>query len=110
MRRPVEHPIPSLRHRTSIFHSRGESVNRQSHDGPSPEGMGFVWASRIFAICAEMILPGIAGHWLDGRLETRFLALLGFALGISLAIWHLLIATKSKRQKGQQASDGDKRL
>jgi hypothetical protein len=47
------------------------------------------WVSRIFAISLEMILPGLFGQWLDGKLGTSFLVLIGFGLGISLAIWHL---------------------
>ena len=30
-------------------------------------------------------------------LETRFLTLLGFALGVSLGMWHLIAMTKNKR-------------
>jgi hypothetical protein len=44
-----------------------------------------------------MLLPGLAGLWLDSQLETRFLTLLGFALGVPLAMWHLIAMTKIKR-------------
>ena len=47
------------------------------------------WVSRVLAISLEMVLPGLFGQWLDGKFGTRFLVLLGFALGISAAIWHL---------------------
>ena len=47
------------------------------------------WVSRVFAISLEMVLPGLLGQWLDNKFNTRFLVLIGFALGISLAIWHL---------------------
>jgi hypothetical protein len=47
------------------------------------------WVSRVLAICLEMVLPGLFGQWLDGKLGTRFLVLVGFGLGVSLAIWHL---------------------
>ena len=53
------------------------------------------WVSRITAVALEMILPGLVGTWLDSQLETRFLALLGLALGVPLGIWHLLVMTKS---------------
>jgi len=47
------------------------------------------WVSRIFAISLVMVLPGLFGQWLDGTLGTRFLVLIGFAVGISVAIWLL---------------------
>ena len=53
------------------------------------------WVSRITVVALEMVLPGLAGQWLDEQLGTGFLALLGFALGITFAIWHLLVMTGS---------------
>jgi hypothetical protein len=35
------------------------------------------WVSKITTVALEMILPGLAGLWLDSQLETRFLTLLG---------------------------------
>ena len=55
------------------------------------------WVSRITVVALEMILPGLAGLWLDNRLGTGFLALLGFALGVPLGIRHLMAMTKTKR-------------
>ena len=52
------------------------------------------WVSRIFAVAVEMVLPGIAGIWLDEKLGTGFLVLVGFGLGIALAIYHLLAMSK----------------
>jgi hypothetical protein len=57
------------------------------------------WSSRIFAVSLEMVLPGLAGQWLDKRWGTGFLALVGFALGITLAIWHLLVMTRASNGK-----------
>ena len=57
------------------------------------------WVSKITAVALEMILPGLAGLWLDNQLGTRFLALLGFALGVPLGMWHLIAMTKSKRNE-----------
>jgi hypothetical protein len=48
-----------------------------------------------------MILPGLAGQWLDTRWGTKFLALVGFGLGISLAIYHLLAITKAQNARQQ---------
>jgi hypothetical protein len=59
------------------------------------------WAYRIIAVSAEMVLPGLLGNWLDGRLGTHFLVLVGFGLGISVGIWHLLLMTRQdSRQLG----------
>ncbi len=47
-----------------------------------------------------MVLPGLAGLWLDRRLGTNFLGLVGFALGMVLGFWHLLLMTRSVRTNG----------
>lgn len=57
------------------------------------------WISKITTVALEMILPGLAGLWLDNRLGTGFLGLLGFALGVPLGIRHLIAMTKSKRNE-----------
>jgi hypothetical protein len=51
------------------------------------------WVGRITTVALEMVLPGLAGSWLDQRWGTGFLALAGFALGITAGIWHLLRMT-----------------
>ena len=54
------------------------------------------WVSRITTISIEMVLPGLAGVWLDGKLGTVVLfTLAGFAFGISFGIWHLVRMTAS---------------
>ena len=63
-------------------------------DQPSPIGLAFEWVARILAVVIEMIAPGLLGQYLDGRLGTRFLVLLGFGCGLSLALWHLLVMTR----------------
>jgi hypothetical protein len=47
------------------------------------------WVSRVFVISLAMVLPGLFGQWLDRKLGTGFLVLVGFAAGISVAIWLL---------------------
>ena len=63
---------------------------------PSPMGVAFEWVGRILAIVIEMIAPGVVGKLLDDRLGTRFLVLVGFAAGLSLAMWHLIVFTRPK--------------
>lgn len=64
------------------------------------------WVSRIFAVTVEIVGLGLLGHWLDDRWGTSFLALVGFGLGISLGIWHLIVMTK--RPLPSQKSDADR--
>lgn len=69
--------------------------------GVSPIGEAMVWVSRIMAIGMTMFLPGVAGNWLDARLGTSFLGLLGIAAGLGVAIFWLTQLTgatgRSKR-------------
>ena len=61
-------------------------------DSPEPRppiAVAMEWVARILAVSLEMVLPGLFGQWLDKKLGTGFLVLIGFGLGISLAIWHL---------------------
>lgn len=53
-----------------------------------------VWVSRIFAAVAVMVVPGLAGQWLDQRWGTGFLGLVGFALGMVSGIAYLLTMIK----------------
>ena len=51
-------------------------------------------ASRIIAICMEMVVPGLGGYWLDKKFDTEpWLALLGFGLGMLLATMQLIRMT-----------------
>jgi hypothetical protein len=57
------------------------------------------WVSKITTVALEMVIPGLIGTWLDKRWGTQFLALAGFALGITVSIWHLLKMTSSGNKK-----------
>lgn len=65
------------------------------NEQPSPMTEAMEWVSRILAAAAMMVLPGIAGQWLDKRLGTGFLVLVGFAVGVVSGIAYLLAVTKS---------------
>jgi len=65
-------------------------------DDPPPMAIAMQWVSRITTVVLEMVLPGLAGQWLDDRWGTGFLALAGFAFGLTLGIWHLLIMTREE--------------
>jgi hypothetical protein len=61
-----------------------------------PLAVAMEWVSQITTVVAEMVLPGLAGQWLDDRWGTGFLALIGFALGLTVGIWHLIAMTRPK--------------
>lgn len=65
-------------------------------DQPSPIGLAFEWVARILAVVVEMVAPGLLGQQLDKHLGTRFLVLVGFGCGISLALWHLIVMTRPR--------------
>lgn len=57
---------------------------------PSAMATAFQWASRIVTVSLEMVLPGLAGVFVDRYLGTLVVfTLLGFALGFAAAGWHL---------------------
>ena len=86
--------------RPDLDHANGSSVKDPS-DQPSPIGLAFEWVARIFAVVIEMVVPGLLGQYLDGRLGTKFLVLLGFGCGFSLALWHLLVMTRPRPGSGK---------
>jgi hypothetical protein len=71
-------------------------MKKPSDAKPSPVGLAFEWVARILAVSAEMVLPGLAGQWLDSRWGTQFLVLVGFGLGILLGITHLIVMTSAR--------------
>ena len=76
-----------------------QSVSRLlngTSNGRHPWAEAVQWVAVVTTIAMEMVLPGLAGQWLDGRLGTGFLVLVGFALGLSVGIWHLVQLTKPK--------------
>lgn len=72
-----------------------------------PMGVAMQWVARIVAAGLMMVLPGLAGQWLDRklgldeRLGTGFLVLVGFALGITFSIWYLIAITKPNNNEPQ---------
>jgi len=65
-------------------------------DDRSLMALAYQWVYRITGVALEMVLPGLAGCWLDRQLGTLVLfAMLGFAGGMTLGIWHLLAMTRA---------------
>ena len=69
--------------------------------------------SRAIAVMILMLLPGIGGSYLDSWLGTQFFVLIGFGLGIAIAIFGLLYVAKiadvaakrSRELRGKHATD-----
>ena len=57
------------------------------------------WVSRITTVGLEMVLPGLAGVYLDRKLGTSFLTLIGFGLGLVVGMTHLLLMTAWSEQE-----------
>jgi hypothetical protein len=65
-------------------------------DDRSQIAKAYQWATRIMVVSLEMVLPGLAGNWVDGRLGTKVLfTLLGFAAGCTAAVMHLIRMTRA---------------
>ena len=82
-----------------------------SPDQRSPIAVAYQWAGRVINVSLEMVLPGLAGLWLDHKLGTKILfAVLGFSLGITGGIWHLIRMTEGdkKKQRSPEQSDSIK--
>jgi Putative F0F1-ATPase subunit Ca2+/Mg2+ transporter len=68
----------------------------------SPAAIALEWSVTIMTIAAEMVVPGLMGHWLDKKLNLKMpvFLLIGFALGGLLAA--LSLARIAKTRGGQQ--------
>ena len=65
-------------------------------DDRSPAAKAYQWASRIMVVAMTMVLPGLAGHWLDKQLGTVVLFLLiGLGLGCTAAVFQLIQIAQS---------------
>lgn len=76
---------------------RGNQVS-DSTDDRSPLAKAYQWSARIMVVALEMVLPGLAGHWLDQQLGTVVLLMLvGFALGGTAAVVHLIRMVRAEQ-------------
>jgi ATP synthase protein I len=79
---------------------RENEDRRANEDDRSPVAKASAWATRIMTISLEMVLPGLAGVWLDGWLGTKVVfTLAGFALGGTAAIVHLIHLTRALQKQ-----------
>lgn len=70
-------------------------VNEDTDDRAT-HAIAYQWASRITTVSLEMVVPGALGIFVDRRLGTVVLfTLVGFGVGLTLGIVHLLRMTGS---------------
>ena len=50
--------------------------------------------SRVLAAAVVIVAPGLLGHYLDKRLGTTYLVLVGFGLGLTVGITYLLLLSR----------------
>ncbi len=53
-------------------------------------------------VCVEMVLPGLAGYWIDLKLGTVLVfMLIGLTIGSIWSMWHLMrmIAAENRRDR-----------
>ena len=68
----------------------------QNSDDRSSHAIAYQWASKITTVSLEMVVPGVIGLFVDRWLGTVVLfTLVGFGLGLTLGIAHLLRMTSS---------------
>lgn len=58
-----------------------------------------IWISRITTVGLEMVLPAIAGQWLDSKLQTSFLGVVGLVFGVIAGFWHLMVMTRPRSSR-----------
>ena len=64
--------------------------------GRSPIATAYQWATRIIVVALEMVLPGMAGLWVDKQIGTVVLfMLIGFGFGCTGAVIHLIQMTRA---------------
>jgi F0F1-type ATP synthase assembly protein I len=94
-----------------LWGATDQSVKDNSGDSRSRQAVAYHWASQVTSVAMEMVLPGLAGYWLDQKLGTVMLfMLIGFAGGLTLGIRHLLKLTQTPAKNdrvGERPSDKD---
>ena len=78
-------------------------------DRRPPLAQAAAWASRGMTVALEMVLPGLLGIWIDRQLGYKAaFTLVGFGIGFSVALWHLLQLTKNQTPERENAGENQK--
>lgn len=74
-----------------------------SHKPRPPIAAAMERVSQVTTIGGEMVVPAVAGYFLDKRWGTDpWLLIAGGVLGITLSIWHMYQLTVSASKKKQR--------
>lgn len=66
---------------------------------PSPYAAASVAIARVFAATAAMALPGIAGSWVDQKLGTSWIGVVGFIVGPPLGLGYLIAVYRQPKPR-----------
>ena len=71
--------------------------------------------SRAITVMILMLLPGVAGSYLDRSLNTQFFVVIGFLIGIGIAIFGLLYVARiadlaAKKSRDLRSRDSGKSI
>ena len=73
----------------------------ESPDDRSAMALAMEWVSRVTTVSFEMVVPCLAGRWLDGWVgSTPVLTILGAAFGLSAGMWHLIKMASAPPKEG----------
>lgn len=73
---------------------------------PPPIAVAIEWVTKITTVALEMVLPGIFGSWLDNRLGTGFCTIVGFGLGMTVGMYHLIVLTRPTKRTRRPGPHG----
>ena len=78
---------------------------------PHPYSVAMEWVAKITTVGLEMVLPAVAGTYLDRYLPTRYWIVVGLVVGGVGGFWHLLQMTsrpptKPGPAKGKESDGG----
>lgn len=73
---------------------------------PHPYAAAMEWVAKITTVGMEMVLPAVAGNYLDKYLQTGYWVVVGVVLGGVLGFWHLMRMTRVVSNK-QGPSNGE---
>lgn len=76
---------------------------------PQPIALAIEWVAKITTVALEMVLPAIAGGYLDRRLGSRYWVFVGLAVGMATGMYHLLQMTRKPNGQDNKPNGQDKR-
>ncbi|GIW92948.1 MAG: hypothetical protein KatS3mg110_0989 [Pirellulaceae bacterium] len=78
-----------------------------SPNGPKAWATAVQWLSVATTVAGVILAFGWLGHWLDQRLGTRFLVVVGFLLGLVSGMGYLLAVLQQSSLKQRDGGSGE---